>query len=1707
MPDHLHSHTAAETDLRRTLAERVAILDGAMGTTIRGYGITEEQARGGRFKDAPKDLKNNGDIYSLTRPDEIGDIHRRFLEAGADIIETNTFSATSIGQSEFFLEDPREQGGRKDPAFYQEVLENKFLRELAHDINFTSARQCREWADRIATATGRRRWVAGALGPLTVSLTNSPDHDDAGFRVVTFDQVKEDYRRAARSLIAGGVDLLLVETIFDSLNAKAALVAIGEVFAEDNIRLPLMISAAVGRGGETMISAQTVEAFWHAVRHHRPLAVGLNCSIGPDLMRPFLEELSTKAAGTFISCYPNAGLPNPLTPTGFDLGPEDMARHLGEFADHQLCNIAGGCCGNTPEHIAAIARALTPKPARSLTITVPESFGGPASLPAASAVAGLGEADPGSATPATASDAVRPEPVEGLPFIPLKLSGSLPFTQQQGAFLMVGERTNVAGSPKFAKLIKAGAYEEAVTVARQQVENGANVIDVCMDEGLIDGVAAMTRFLHLVGSEPEVAKVPVMVDSSKWEVIEAGLRCLQGKGIVNSISLKEGEEKFLGQARTILRYGAAVVVMAFDEQGQAATYDDKIRIAERAYRLLVDRVGFPPEDIIFDPNILTVGTGIEEHADYAVDFFRAARWIKANLPHAKVSGGVSNVSFAFRGNNPVREAMHAAFLYHAIAAGMDMGIVNPGMLEVYEEVQPELLVLVEDVLLNRRPDATERLVDHGEKLKAGGPASLRADSSPGGSGSRPTASDEWRSGTVEQRLSHALVKGIDTFINDDTEEARAKLGKPLLVIEGPLMDGMRVVGDLFGAGKMFLPQVVKSARVMKKAVAYLQPFMEAEKRRNQRASELTALAAQLQGASITLIEGFTYAPYPGLTAEERAIERKFAAELAADLDSAAEEYERLFRNILDRNNAQELSPDYSASRETRQRWSVATLAPAGGFIDWLFARQIMRLPPESLIAFNAGGQGSGKTTATLEAEVQHKADLLMDGTLQDETRSRKQIEAALAKRHLVQIRFVYCPWEKAVTNILRRASEETGRIVPLARAARGHYQAARTVLALPQAHIDNPDDIFVFDNSDFKNPTKRNLAWLRKKQYESIEKLLETGRIVAEQYFRENDASRNLGLPAVRNGFLQARPGAGAISPVERGDLGGSTESGPGAGKTGKAGGQLSLGQVSSATTSHRDSAGRIVLATVKGDVHDIGKNIVGVVLACNNYEVTDLGVMVSCDKILAAAKEKGADVIGLSGLITPSLDEMVHNAKEMQRLGLKYPLLIGGATTSAAHTAVKIAPHYDEPVVHVLDASRVIGVVSRLLSPDHKARFVAETKAKQEKQRADFAERQGARKLLPIAEARKRAQPTDWKTVDIPIPEFLGTRVFSTGRASPPDEPHARTPPISGSSGGFALPLSLSLSEISEFIDWGPFFSAWELHGRFPDILKDPVVGEEATKLYADAQAMLKKIIAEKRYTAKAVIGFWPANSVGDSVEVYDSVGVTLSEANGSRPQGLKVLKAFHFLRQQNEKAWSPPAPTKAGNPTGKKIEYNHCLADYIAPRDSGRLDYLGGFAVTAGHGVEDFAKEFEAKHDDYSAIMAKALGDRLAEALAELMHKKARDYCGYGKTENLEMKDIIREKYRGIRPAPGYPACPDHQAKPPLFELLDAQASTGITLTESFAMHPASSVSGWYFNHPESKYFATGKLNKDQISDYAGRMGISVADAEKWLAPYLDY
>ena len=1249
------------------MRQRILVIDGAMGTTIRGYGLSEADARGSRFLSNEKDLLNNGDILSITRPDIIEDIHRRFLEAGADLIETNTFSGTSIAQAEFFKEVP--EGRRKDPDFFQEVLEDKFLNDLAWEINFESARQCRKWADQIGEQSGRKRYVAGAIGPLTVSLSQFPDLTDLSFRYVTFDQVKAAYKHQVRALIAGGVDTLMVETIFDSLNAKTALVAIREVFEEDNLELPVQISAAVGPGGETMISGQITEAYLNAMRHVKPLSIGLNCSLGPDKMRPFLAELAAKA-DCFVSAYPNAGMPNPLAPTGFDLLPPDMAAYATDFASSGFVNIMGGCCGNTPEHIAAIAKAVEGLPPRI--------------VPADNQT--------------------------------MRLSGSQPYVLTPSSnYLMIGERTNVAGSPKFAKLIKENKLEEAVAIARQQVESGANVIDVCMDEGLIDGVAMMTKFLILLQTEPEVNKVPIMVDSSKWEIIEAGLKCLQGKGIVNSISLKEGEEKFKECAIKIKQYGAATVVMAFDEQGQAATYEEKIRICERAYRILVDEVNFPPEDIIFDPNILTVATGLEEHNNYALDFINATRWIKENLPHAKVSGGVSNISFSFRGNNKVREAMHSVFLYYAIKAGMDMGIVNAGMLEVYEEIPKDMLEKVEDVILNRRPDATEILVDYAEQFKG-----------QAGTANKAEVDMSWREASVEKRLEHSLLRGITDFINIDTAEALEKLGKPLSVIEGPLMDGMSVVGDLFGAGKMFLPQVVKSARVMKQSVAYLQPYMEAEK----------------------------------------------------------------------------------------------------------------------------------------------------------------------------------------------------------------------------------------------------------------------------------------------------------AANPAQR-------------------------------------SAGKIVLATVKGDVHDIGKNIVGIVLACNGFEVTDMGVMVPCQKILDKAVEVGADVIGLSGLITPSLDEMVHVAKEMERLGFKQPLLVGGATTSAAHTAIKIAPHYSGPIVHVLDASRSVPVTTSLISDDNKAEFIQKNEERHTRLRDEYGKKKD-RELLSLAQSRERAQKSDWTTQEIAVPSFTGTKTIE----------------------GTEL-----VATLRNFIDWSPFFHSWELRGRwipsenrFSSAHEDPqlkITAEaEALKLYNDALALLDRISSENRFQARGIYGFFPANSIGDDIEVYTDESRTT------------VKTVFHTLRQQ----------------VIKKDKPNFALSDYIAPKDSGRADYIGGFAVGI-HGADEFSKEFDDAHDPYSGILTKAVADRLAEAFAEYLHQQARFAWGYEKPGDLSMEETVKEKYRGIRPAPGYPAQPDHTEKPILFDLLDATAQTGVELTESMAMHPGSAVSGLYFAHPDAHYFGISVIGKDQIEDYATRKGMPIAEIERWLGPWLGY
>ncbi len=1254
--------------LASLLRERIVIIDGAMGTMIQTYKLDEAAFRGERFKDWHKDLKGNNDVLNVTRPEIIEEIHRQYLEAGADLIETNTFNSQAISLADYKME-----------AF-------------AYEFSKAGAECARRAADKVMAAhPGRICFVAGAIGPTTRTSSISTDVNNSAARGTTYDDLVAAYYEHAKGLLDGGADVLLVETIFDTLNSKAAFFAIEKllddrglealpyqpfdsgrpltpalspsegarengtsVAGKSKVKIPILASVTfIQKGSNRGVTGQTVEAFWNSISHVPLLSVGMNCALGPQEMRPLIEELA-QIAPIYVSCYPNAGLPNPLLPTGFPETPETLAPQLREWCENGWLNLVGGCCGTTPPHIKKIAEAVRSLPRRT------------------------------------------PPKVE--PYT--RLSGLEALTLRPNTnFVNIGERTNVTGSPKFSKLILAGQYEEAIAVAKQQVENGAQIIDVNMDEGMLDSEKAMVHFLNLIASEPDIARVPIMVDSSKWSVIEAGVKCIQGKGVVNSISLKEGEAKFIEQARLVKRYGAAVVVMAFDETGQADTVERKLEICTRSYKILTEQVGLPPQDIFFDPNILTVATGMDEHNNYAVNFIEATRRIKATLPHCKVSGGVSNISFSFRGNNAVREAMHSAFLYHAIKAGMDMGIVNAGMLEVYEEIPKDLLELVEDVLLNRRADATERLIKFADSVKQKGKVEVVAD--------------EWRGGTVEERLSHALVKGIVDFIDADTEEARQKYAKPLLVIEGPLMDGMNVVGDLFGSGKMFLPQVVKSARVMKKAVAYLLPFMEEEKRKS------------------------------------------------------------------------------------------------------------------------GGGQAQG-----------------------------------------------------------------------------------------------------------------------------------------------------------------------------------------------------------------------RILMATVKGDVHDIGKNIVGVVLGCNNYEVIDLGVMVSCEKILATARERKVDLIGISGLITPSLDEMAHVAKEMKREGFEIPLLIGGATTSRAHTSVKIAPGYNQAVVHVLDASRAVGVVGSLINPALKPAFIAKNLADQDKLRRDHLAQRDTKPLLSIGVARERRTPIEWKAGDIPKPSFTGARVLE----------------------------NVPLSELVPFIDWSPFFHTWELRGRYPSILEDP----KAKELFDDAQKLLQRIVTEKLLTARGAYGFYPANSVGDDIELYTDESRT------------KVLTTFHTLRQQMEK------------PSG---QFNHALADFIAPKSTGLPDYLGAFAVTAGHGTDELAKQFEKDHDDYNSIMTKALADRLAEAFAEYLHKRAREDWGYGKTENLTTEDLIREQYRGIRPAAGYPACPDHTEKGLLWQLLDAERQTGIRLTESYAMWPASSVSGLYFAHPEAKYFGVGKINRDQVLDYHLRKGMDLRVVERWLSPNLNY
>ena len=1242
--------SALETRLREILQKRILILDGAMGTMIQRYKLTEEDYRGERFKDfsGPETVrelfvKGNNELLSLTQPHVIAEIHEQYLAAGADLIETNTFGATTVAQDDYHMA------------------------HLAYEMNVVSAKIARAACDKYSTPD-KPRYVAGALGPTPKTASISPDVNDPAARNVTFDQLVAAYLEQTRGLVEGGADVLLVETIFDTLNCKAALFAIDQFFEETGSRLPIMISGTVTDASGRILSGQTVPAFWNSVRHAKPLTVGLNCALGAALMRPYAEELS-KIADTFVCIYPNAGLPNPMSDTGFDELPADTSALLKEFAEAGFINIAGGCCGTTPDHIKAIADILQTRTPRDIP-TVPAA---------------------------------------------MRLSGLEPFTiDESSLFVNVGERTNVTGSKAFARLILNEQYDEALAVARQQVENGAQVIDINMDEAMLDSLAAMTRFLNLIASEPDIARVPIMIDSSKWTVIEAGLKCVQGKAIVNSISMKEGEAEFLRQATLCKRYGAAVIVMAFDEKGQADTYARKIEICERAYRLLVDSLDFDPQDIIFDPNIFAVATGIEEHNNYAVDFIEATAWIHKNLPGAKISGGVSNVSFSFRGNDPAREAIHTVFLYHAIKAGMTMGIVNAGMVGVYSELDAELRERVEDVVLNRREDATERMIEIAATLKAGG--------------KKEEATLEWRNEPVEKRLSHAMVHGITNWIVEDTEEARAAImdagGRPIQVIEGPLMAGMNIVGDLFGQGKMFLPQVVKSARVMKQAVAHLIPYIEEEKKRS----------------------------------------------------------------------------------------------------------------------------GDNKPK-------------------------------------------------------------------------------------------------------------------------------------------------------------------------------------------------------------------GKIVIATVKGDVHDIGKNIVTVVLQCNNFEVVNMGVMVPCSEILAKAKAENADIIGLSGLITPSLEEMAYVAKEMQRdphfRMLKIPLLIGGATTSRAHTAVKIAPNYEGPVVYVADASRSVSVAQSLLTPESRDQYIADLGSDYERIRTQHANKK-ATPMVTLAQARANKMKVDFTGSNAPVkPKFIGRRLFK----------------------------NIDLATIANYIDWGPFFQTWDLAGPFPAILTDEVVGEAATKVFAEGQAMLKKIIEGRWLTANGVVSLLPANTVNDDdIEIY---------TDDTRSQ---VALTYYGTRQQTEK----PIIDGVQRP-------NQCLSDFIAPKDSGIKDYIGMFAVTAGLGIEKYEKRFEDAHDDYSSIMLKSLADRLAEAFAEYLHERVRkDLWGYVADEALSNADLIKENYKGIRPAPGYPACPEHTVKTEMFKQMQCE-EIEMYITESWAMIPGAAVSGFYFAHPESKYFSVGKIADDQVTDMAERRGVPKEEVERWLAPNL--
>lgn len=1361
--------------LAELLEKRILVLDGAMGTMIQRYELSEDDFRAERFKNHPHDLRGNNDLLSITQPQIIKEIHNKYLEAGADIIETNTFSSTWIAQQDYKLE------------------------KLAYELNFESARIAKEAADEFTNKNpDKPRYVAGAFGPTNKTASISPDVNNPGYRGITFDELVDAYAEQARGLIDGGSDWLLVETVFDTLNCKAALFAIMKVQQEKGTNLPVSVSGTITDASGRTLSGQTTEAFWISVKHANLMSVGLNCALGAKDMRPYLETMSN-VAHTWVSVYPNAGLPNAFG--GYDETPEMMGVDIEDFCKSGFVNIVGGCCGTTPEHIAVFAKVAAKYAPRK-----------------------------------------KPKRYEFM-----QLSGLEPVAlTAQSNFMNIGERTNVTGSAKFLKLIKEDKYEDALAVALDQVQGGAQVIDINMDEGMLDGEDAMKRFLNLCASEPDIAKVPVMIDSSKFHIIEAGLKCLQGKGIVNSISLKGGEEEFIKQAQLIKQYGASVIVMAFDEKGQADSYERRIEICERSYKVLTEKVGFPAEDIIFDPNIFPVATGMEEHRKNALDFFNATKWIKENLPHAHVSGGVSNVSFSFRGNNPVREAMHSVFLYHAIKNGMDMGIVNPTMLEVYDDIPKDLLEHVEDVMLDRRDDATERLLAFAETVK-------KKDKT-------EVADVEWRKGTVEDRLAHALVKGIVEFIDADTEEARLKYPKPLEVIEGPLMAGMNIVGDLFGSGKMFLPQVVKSARVMKKAVAYLQPFLEEEKKRSltQTLSKGEGLKQKWQTA-----EPSRYA-----------LLKEFAAE------------------------------NKKHSTETES-------------ILWEFLRG-------------------------------------------------KNLDAKFRRQHII-----------------------------------GEYIA--DFVSLENQLIIEVD-----------------------------------GKIHQLPEVKENDEHRTKVLNQM--GFRVLRFNNEEVI----GNIDGVTEKIKAALKASPLGGGLEGAAVAK-------NNGKILLATVKGDVHDIGKNIVAVVLACNNYEIVDMGVMVPADKILERARQENADIIGLSGLITPSLDEMVHVAKEMERTGMKQPLLIGGATTSKLHTAVKVEPSYSGSVVHVLDASKAVTVASSLLSKDESKNFATAVRKEYAAMREIHASRRSDIEFVSLDEARKNKVQIDWKKTPIVKPALQGVKVFD----------------------------NYPIEELAKYIDWSPFFSTWEMSGTYPRILQSEKYGTEAKKVFADAQKMLKQIITEKWVTAKAVIGVFPASAKDEFINVFDEAG--------------KKLTTFHQIRQQTKKQGNQP---------------NYCLADYIKPADEAGGDYIGAFAVTAGLGIEKKLEEFEKDHDDYSSIMLKALADRLAEAFAERMHERVRkEFWGYAKDENLSNEDLIAEKYQGIRPAPGYPACPDHTEKPLIWNLLSVEKNTGIQLTESNAMYPTASVSGWYFANPEIRYFGVGKIQKDQVESLANAKGLTVAEMERWLGPNLAY